>query len=251
MATLEQLIEQAEFLLQQHQQAHVACSKDFGGLLQYLQEKMHQEADEESAGILVTVYETLKNQGEELNKTMIEDIEFLQAQVKAFKEVQSVQDPVRKKELTDLLLEDAGEIQATEEFKKEVLADAEENRKSLADMIFDIRQAVEEGGVAELEALFDAMKEEEEELEAGECCASGCEQDPTDLENSCCGDDSFDEEDEEEEEDDAELEIESRSVNIFEHLEKAEALKKENSACCGNKGSCGSDCVCDDSSPCA
>ena len=219
MLTVETLMEQAEFLLQQHQAAHVACSKDFGSLLEYLQTKMHEEGDEEAAGILMTVYEALKKQGDDLDKNMLEDIEFLQDQIKAFTEVIAIKDPIRKEELTKLLLEDAGEIQATEDFKKEVLFEAEENRKGLADMIADIRQAIEEGGAAELESLFQAMEDEDEDSE-NDCCSAGCEQDPTDLENSSCG--CGDEEDDEEfDEDDESEETENQTINIFEHLDTA------------------------------
>ena len=250
MATIEQLQEQAQFLLQQHHAAHEECSKNFASLLSYIQEKTHQEADEESAGILTTVYDALKKQGEELDKNMREDIDFLNGQIKVFTEVLATKDPAKKEELSKLVLEDAGEIQSTEDFKKEVLLEAEENRKSLSDMISDIRQTIEEGGAAELEMLFEAMTSEGEEGEQDECCDAGCEQDPTDLENSCCGSMEEDEDGEEDEEDDES--DEEDGINIFEHLEKAEGPKsaKTTVECCGGKNDCAAACVCNENCKC-
>ncbi|MCK4499755.1 hypothetical protein KAU11_04615, partial [Candidatus Babeliales bacterium] len=76
-----------------------------------------------------------------------------------------------------MLLDDIGELEDTKKFKENVLSDAKLSRQEFDSMVDDIKNTVKDGGIAELEALFEAMELER----AGECYS----EDEDDCSDSC------------------------------------------------------------------
>lgn len=251
MAHIEQLAEQTAFLLDKQKEAYVECSRELTSLLNLIKEKQTEEVDEEAVASLSSVYENLAKQSQEIRTSIQDDIDYLEGQLDAIKKAHAIADPVRRAEIERMLVEDAGELQDTAEFKAEVSADAEESKKSLFAMIDDIKNALNEGGAEELEMLFAAMDDEadseETEMEGSCCSRKNCSEDEEDDEcceskleaheekEGCCKTDSFERmmrpahDDEDDEEDDEEGCCSDRG---------------ERDECCGGDFACGTTCTC-------
>jgi len=129
---------------------------------------------------------------EKLQHQLTADLIFLNDQKSAIEEVKTLNDEKKRKELTDMLVEDFGDaITDFKEFQKELDAQSDEDRKFLQSIIEDLTHMLNEGGFKELEAIMadfsDASEGDEDVLECSdedcddEDCESDCDLSDDDL----------------------------------------------------------------------
>ncbi|MFC1854862.1 hypothetical protein ACFLY6_03290 [Candidatus Dependentiae bacterium] len=179
MEKLNQLSEQVDFLIDMHEKSLEECNHGFEELIKFL-ESNSRKSEEAECGI-DAVKEFLANKIDVMMEDFEQDIEGLKEHGEMIHKAISLPDGEQKDEIVKMLLEPLGELVETEKFKKQVLEDSEFSKKEFERMLSDIQSAVEEGGIEELEALFEAMDEERSEYEHGdeededeEGCCSGC-----------------------------------------------------------------------------
>jgi hypothetical protein len=252
MKSIQALLEQTDFLLQKHRESAALCRAELDSLLALTAQKRDETQDVEDKDILEAVYESLATQSESIRATIEEDIKYLEEQVAAMRQVSTMPDGPRKQELVDMLLVEDGDLRSMEEFKKEVEADADESRRSFVDMVKDIKQALNEGLLEELEAMLESMDEDEDddsddhdedgccdEEEGDDACCNGDDVNKASQSSSCCKEDNwlaslasgkvYDVEEEELEE----MPLSKKTLDA--------AQKK---CCRGDDEDCGGNCVC-------
>lgn len=162
MSRVENLIEQTAFLLEQQKEAKQDCNQIFTELLAFVEEKINEsEAETEQAADLEKIHDMISGQAQKLADETDEDIQFLQEQLGALKDVARIQDPVKAHELLNLIIEEDEEILEFDEFKESVIQEATLSRQSLSDMVDDIKGALEEGGTHEVALLLESMSEQD------------------------------------------------------------------------------------------
>lgn len=186
MKSIVALLEQTDFLLQKHRESAALCRAEFDSLLTLTAQKRDEALDVEDKDTLSAVYDSLSTQAESIRETIEEDVNYLEEQVAAMRQVAAMPDSPRKQELVNMLLVEDSDLRPMDEFKKEVEADAEESRRSFIDMVTDIKQALNEGLLEELEAMLESMDEEEDD--EGDHDEDGC-CDDEDEEGGCCDND--------------------------------------------------------------
>lgn len=161
MSRVEILIEQTAFLLDRQKEAKQDCTQIFTQLLGFIEEKINDsEAETEQAADLEKIHDMVSGQAQKLADETEEDIQFLQEQLGALKDVARIQDPVKANELLNLIIDEDEEILETDEFKESILQESAMSRQSLSDMVDDVKNALEEGGAREVALLFESMMED-------------------------------------------------------------------------------------------
>lgn len=176
MSKLLTLIEQTEFLLEKHREAKDDCTKIFSDLLAVVEKRMEQtQGDEKEQDILGRIHDLISGQAQKSTAETQEEIEFLGAQLKAFKELQTSPDAAHRDEMVAMLLEGVEELEETETFKKEINEESLVAKQNLVAVANDLKDALEEGSTEEVEMYLTSMLEEHSDDECDEC--SECDED--------------------------------------------------------------------------
>jgi hypothetical protein len=183
---LQTLIEQTQFVLARQEEAKDVCSAAFSSLLNRIDGQL-KSSNGAQAKRLKQVYDMLAGQAEQLVTDTQGDIEFLQEQLKALTSITKLQDPKKAQELLDLLLDPEEELMPTPEFKQSVMEELVASQESFNAVIEDIAAALEEGDLANVEAMLEQLAlaaaeddmddEDEDEDSCGDDedgCGSGC-----------------------------------------------------------------------------
>ena len=159
VSKIDQLAEQTEYLLKLQQSASLDCIKELDGLMETIEDHCSSLTNASDIESVEKVREILGRRVNSMKEAFADDVTFLTEQLDAIKKVKTISDKAQRAELEAMLIEDAGEIQDTAEFKKDVAQEAEESKKDLMAVIDDIKNALQEGGIKELEALVVEMEE--------------------------------------------------------------------------------------------
>ena len=182
---LQTLIEQTEFVLARQEEAKVACSTAFTALLQRIDGQL-KSSNGAQAKRLKQVYDMLAGQAEQLVTDTQGDIDFLNEQLNALRSITKVQDAKKAKEMLDLLLDSDEELMPTAEFKESVMEELVASQEGFNAVMEDIAAALEEGDLANVEAMLEQLalaaaedEADDEEDEDGcsddeDGCGSGC-----------------------------------------------------------------------------
>ncbi|MCK4499862.1 hypothetical protein KAU11_05150, partial [Candidatus Babeliales bacterium] len=138
------------------------------------------QGDENAEGGIEAVQKFLSEKIELITGEFEQDVADLKEQRDIVQETLQLPEGEKRDHVVGMLLEDIGELEDSEKFKQQVLEDAKLSRQEYDRMVGDIKDAVQEGGIAELEALFEAM-----ELDRAENCYS--EDDDEGLQGCCPG----------------------------------------------------------------
>lgn len=193
MSRLETLIEQTTFLLEKQEQVKQECDDLFNDFLAFLQEKMDDfNEDSEQAESIGRVYDMVSGHAQKITDDAQSDIDFLREQLQALIEVAQVNDVTKSRELLNAMISEDEELPTTEEFKENIMQDSVEAKSSLLAMIDDIKDALREGDIKEVELLLEAMvqEEDEEDDEDGEYDIDEEDYDDEEEEeeeDGCCG----------------------------------------------------------------
>jgi len=181
MSQLNTLIDQTEFLLEQHKIAKDDCTKIFSDLLNVVEQRMERTGDQEKEHeVLARVHDLLSGQAQHATTETQDEIEFLNAQLQAFKELKASEDAVKREETIKMLLEGVEALEETESFKKGIVEESAIARQNLVAIANDMKDALEEGSAEEVELYLKAILDGNED-EEGEC------DDCTDCEDDCDG----------------------------------------------------------------
>lgn len=249
MSKIALLTEQTIFLVEQEKSAFAEINKKMNDFLLLLQDKASKYQDEESKKTLLAIEKNIKEQQAEMAGGMKEDILFLEKQLATMQEISTVEDSVRREELTKMILSEVGELLSMDTFKKQIEEQSEEAQKEFISMIDDMESSINEGKEEELLML---MEHADDEISAESCCDNEeCDDE--------CSDDEYDapisqktvsEEDELEEceenscdDDSCDDDFQEGLTNDLEKdLSRAEALKTKK--CCRSDQGCSGQCRC-------
>ena len=171
MRLLKILIDQTVFLLEKQKEANADCISIFGDLLVVVKDKLGQKKNspEEIAG-LEQIKSLVSEQSEKIKEEALVDINFLTEQLEALRKVEVVhaKDPVKGKELFDMLVDKDDEIKDTEVFKKEVIKESALSKESLVTMVNDIKEAVVDGNAQEVAVYLKSILESDDSDDDGD-----------------------------------------------------------------------------------
>jgi len=228
--------EQTAFLLEEQKKAKDFSIHLYTNFLSLVENALDQTQDAEDRQNLQLVYSTIQNQIKTFTEEIAEDISFLESQLKGIDQIRDLHDPAKEKELEDLLLADGHELLPMDQFKQDLVREAEASKKSLEAMLGDFKNMVESGNTKTLVLLLEALDEESENtdgeseafsnLEVSDSC---CSDDTKLSQDSCCGGENVDI-----------LSALSELQNQNgEDMEKQGCCSKEKKSCCPDgKGAC-------------
>jgi hypothetical protein len=188
MQKIDLLSEQINFLIQNHEESLEECNKEFEALMIAVEASIASKSGgQEASDGAETVRDVLSQKIGQMCDEFEEDIESMREQRLMVEEALKLPVGDKRDEMIKTILEDAGELEDLEKFKKLVLEDKEESKKGFLFMIGDIKSALDEGGIEELEILFEAMeldqaKDREQDDELDGCCGG-----KDDCTNECGG----------------------------------------------------------------
>lgn len=190
MSQLDILIEQTEFLLEQHKIAKDDCTKIFSDLLAVVENRMERTSQQEAEHeVLTRVHDLLSGQAQHATSDTQEEIEFLNAQLQAFKELKASDDSAMRDETVKTMLEGVDALEDTATFKKGIMEETVLARQNLLAIANDMKDALEEGSAEEVESYLKAILDGEDD-EDGDC--DDCQDCDEDDCQGCCGDDKVD-----------------------------------------------------------
>lgn len=196
-SNLNRLLKQTQFLLEQHQKSKTQCIDQFNSLLSLIKNEIKKytlRADTEDVEKLECVLEVVHQQLDKFEEEVNDDIAFLEDQCMYISTILSKSDSREAERMYVELMGDE-ELMADEEFKKEVLEEAQSSKMSFNAVIDDLRAVIAEGDIdaliAYLESAAEAGQETDDipdeaenegECEDDECCDSA----GASSERECC-----------------------------------------------------------------
>jgi hypothetical protein len=175
---LETLIEQTSFLLEKQQELHENSQEAFDSILQMISEKLSElqtQNDKSKLDDLRAIQNILEAQRQKSDNEFNQDIDFLQEQLEAIKQIVKVPDEAKAQELLGMIIDPEDELLETEEFKRQIAAEMMTSKNELALMLDDIKNSLQEGDLRELKLMLEAVADEQKEQdlqESDECCSS-------------------------------------------------------------------------------
>lgn len=190
MSKLETLIEQTSFLLEKQEVAKKECKDIFSDFIAMVEKRTQGCKNAEDARSLEKIHDLIIEQSKRFDEETQEDIDFLSEQLKMLGQVQKISDKEKAKEIMAMVVDEDEELLDTDEFKRNVIEEGELSKQNLLTMIEDIKEALDEGSVKEVELLLESFALDqgdldEEECEDGDCSCGECG-DEEDDDCSCC-----------------------------------------------------------------
>ncbi len=186
---LETLLEQTSFLLEKQKEAKTECAAIFADFLSVIDKKVQACKDAEDSRSLEKIHTMISEQAKRFEEETQEDIDFLAEQLKMLAQVEKISDEAKAKEIMNMIVDEDEEILETEEFKRGVLEEGSVSKQNLLSMVEDIKEALNEGSIKEVELLLESFAFDQDELdeelddEEDACDCGVCDDD--DFE-SCC-----------------------------------------------------------------
>jgi hypothetical protein len=126
----------------------------------------------------------------EVSEQMSDDIEFLVEQLETLTIIATTKDQTKAASLLKDIFDDEDELIETEEFKANIKEDSEIAKQDLISVTDDLKTALEEGNIRDVELLLETMGDGEIEIEFEEgekdegCECDECDED--ECKDSCC-----------------------------------------------------------------
>jgi len=159
------LAEQTSFLIEKQKELKGISSEAFSKMLSRVDDELktvERDSGSEKEADLKAIYNFIadfsKNYAQDLN----EDIEFLNEQLVALKEIVNISDEQKVQELSSMILDKDEDLIDTEKFKEEVNLDMQDSKRNLKNMSEDILNSLEENRIHELKLLLEAAQAEQE-----------------------------------------------------------------------------------------
>lgn len=163
MAKIDTLIDQTVFLLDKQRDVQRDCDTIFKDLLAVIQIKLAQASKQapEEVEQLEKVIDLIAEQAEKISEEAQVDIDFLAEQLEALEKIKSVKDPIKARELLNMLIDENEEIKDADLFKKEVTEEVQISKQNLLTMVSDIKEAIKEGSAKDVALYLESIIMEE------------------------------------------------------------------------------------------
>jgi len=160
---LDLIDEQTTFLLEKQLEARDYCNNLFSEVLSLVDQKI-QETDEESEDYknIQRIHILISEQFSKFSDEVGDDIQFLEEQLKTIKLIKQMDDRQKAQELLNSLLEEGEQLLETDEFKKNLEEEADISKRNFITIIDDIKNALEDGNLQDLELILSSIANEEE-----------------------------------------------------------------------------------------
>ena len=166
---LELFEKQLELLIKVHREGRQESIKELDGFEHVLTNFDDSFLGDAEKDVLEDVKKMFTTSVSKLKIQFDADLEFLEDQKLAIDAVNKIQDEKKREELVRLLVEDFGEVETDfPAFKKQLEAQAAEDRQFLQNIIQDLTNMLHEGGFKEIEAVlaeFADVSDEDDEDE--------------------------------------------------------------------------------------
>ncbi len=189
MSKLEKVIEQTTFLMEKQKQTHKECQAMFDDLLSFIDKKVEDLRDEEEIETLENIHDAIAGQVEQLSQDAKDDISFLMEHLKALNALKSMDDKKKAAELLNELIDEQEELLETSDFKDEVARESENAKQQLIAMVDDLKNALNEGNIQEVEVYLESLfggEEDDSSVEYRDGNESEYEEDEEGEEYSSC-----------------------------------------------------------------
>ena len=177
MARIDQLLEQTAFLLEEQKGMQSFYEKTFAMLYQLIDDSVAKSEAEhagDSLDRLDNIRVMVKEQEEEILEQLADDVLFLEEQIAGLKQVCEMDDTTKVDEIASEMIGDQKELQSFDIFKGEIEEEIKAAQDSFGSVVDDMKAALEEGSLEELEAFLkeqrEAAQKEREEMEKEEEC---------------------------------------------------------------------------------
>jgi hypothetical protein len=183
---LVDLLDQTEFLLQKQTEMKHEIESIYTDFLSFV-DKVRQnfKDNRENLERLDNIHELLTTKQQSFAEEIQEDIDFLFDQCSTLKHIKSLPDKEKAAQILDELTQDMESLAETGSFKKEVMEEYEHSKKDLLNVVTDLKEALKEGNIKEVESMIESSFEDEvaDDEEEDNCCGGEC-----DEQCSCCND---------------------------------------------------------------
>jgi hypothetical protein len=153
---LRQLSDQIDFLRTLEQDSLDECFQEYGSLMLFLEKSAAKEGSVEVSESIEMLKGVL---GESRDKILAEyesDLAHLSTQKQILSQALSITDSSKLSEIEEIILEEVGDLDDNEEFKKRVKEENLSVRQDFLQMIQEIKEIVEEGAIDDLAAFFES-----------------------------------------------------------------------------------------------
>lgn len=180
---VETILEQTAFLVDKQNELFQVVKTVYTDILNTIDEKSKEALEQEVLADLNVIKEKVSTHYKNIHEQIESDIEFLNEQLKAIKQIQEMEDKDKADELLNMLISKDEELLDTEQFKKQMNEDAQLSVNELKTMQEDLLNSLKENKIKELKLLLEAVKEHDEDLDAqcsdDDCSScSGCSANP-------------------------------------------------------------------------
>jgi hypothetical protein len=164
VSKLETLIEQTSFLLGKQEEAKRECADIFSEFISVIDKRTQSSHCAEDARSLEKIHDLITKQAKRFDEETQEDIAFLSEQLKMLEQVTTISDKEKAQEIMNMIVDEDEEILDTDTFKHNVLEEGALSKQNLLTMIEDIKEALNEGSVKEVELLLESFALEQNDL---------------------------------------------------------------------------------------
>jgi len=186
MTKVDIITEQTQFLLEKQQEVFTYGTGEFKSVYDLL-ETEKKKAEQVNAGPELASFQNVISIVAEQEKELLiapfeEEISFLKEQLSLLEQIKLIDDEQKREELIGMILEEDTELEETVQFKVDVEQEAEEIKNEFRMLLQEIKEALLEEGIKELETFLEAARAERDDEEPDEEtseCGPSC--------NSCQG----------------------------------------------------------------
>jgi hypothetical protein len=157
MAGLNDIERRGKALIEQHESVLNQCMSEMRRFQEKLDAHPSNNLNDADLDKLDHIKEQFERKIEEVRAALEEDIDRLKEECDAIHRVGALDSGDRRSELEEMLLSEFGDTESFEDFSNTIKHEAEVTQREFAGIIDDLIAALEEGGLAELEAHIDAM----------------------------------------------------------------------------------------------
>jgi hypothetical protein len=168
VANIEVLLEQTEFLLVKQIEAKDKCTEMIKGIVLFIEKEMENGAENpEKKEALKKIHLLLNDFIQKITDVSDSDISFLKEQNKVLKDIGKIEDPNKASEVLNLIVDPSEKFVETNQFKKSILDDMKACEVELTNIFDDIKAAIKEDNLMEIEYMLKDIISEYEEKEKG------------------------------------------------------------------------------------
>ena len=164
VANVEVLLEQTEFLLEKQIEAKDKCTEMIKDIVSFIKKEIENTTENaEKKEALKKIHSLLNDFIQKITDVSDSDISFLREQNKVLKDIGKIEDPNKASEVLNLIVDPKEKFVETNQFKKNILDDMKACEVELTNIFDDIKAAIKENNLMEIEYMLKDIISEYEE----------------------------------------------------------------------------------------